>query len=175
MGCVKTHTVKIVIPHRNDRRRKPTKDRQVKILESQKGKCFYCGSVFGEFFVCGVRTFVSVLQWDHLLPYSYVRNNHHRNFVAACNFCNAIKSNKVFDSIEEAREYVQKKRSDKGMPVSKVRVNVSQKKAMAKVLFKKMPLPKVLGKPRNYEKGLARSAYYRVRLLNLPPFLKKRS
>lgn len=54
------------------------------------------------------------LQWDHVDPWVYSLNNKDQNFVAACQICNGIKSSMIFNSVEEARVYIQGARKTKG-------------------------------------------------------------
>ena len=54
------------------------------------------------------------LNWDHFVPYSYSYNNKKVNFVAACHVCNGIKSNKMFDTVKEIKDYVSYQRKKKG-------------------------------------------------------------
>lgn len=44
--------------------------------------------------------------WDHLIPVSHGGRNQDSNLYPACSRCNALLSDKVFDSIELKREYV---------------------------------------------------------------------
>jgi len=53
--------------------------------------------------------------WDHYIPYAYSQNNYPYNFVAACALCNGIKSSHLFDTLEEAIEYVKRRRAKKGV------------------------------------------------------------
>lgn len=89
-----------------DDRKKPKKGAQSRILNRQKNRCVYCDRRFGE----QVRYYgeykVVQLHWDHFIPYSYTQSCRDENFVAACNFCNLWKSNKIFKTIDDARDYV---------------------------------------------------------------------
>ena len=44
---------------------------------------------------------------DHILPHSYGGTNDDGSLVASCSFCNKAATDKVFDSFEEKREYLQ--------------------------------------------------------------------
>ena len=47
--------------------------------------------------------------WDHLVPYVYLQSNPLDNWVAACQACNGIKTDKVFETFEEVREHVNRR------------------------------------------------------------------
>lgn len=102
-------------------------------LEDQDYRCFYCfrrfGStvfrdrtkghrlatrVFGESVGFEPNRIRLQLNWDHLIPWDYSRNNQNRNFVAACHVCNGIKRDLIFDTEAEARLYVAQRWTEKG-------------------------------------------------------------
>lgn len=140
----------MTIAHRNERFRKPVASRaQVEILKGQNGTCFYCGTTFGEIFPYRNHYVCARLEWDHLLAFAFCRNNCDKNMVAACEQCNRIKSDRVFDSIEEAIRYVRQRRKDKGLPLFKLRARVSAKKGLAKVSQQQMPDGLLLENPRD--------------------------
>lgn len=87
-----------VIAHRT-----PNKSIKYNQLEKQDYKCIYCGETLT----------YALAQCDHFVPFSVSRNNKRENIVVTCKACNYIKTNKIFESIEEAREYVLKKREEK--------------------------------------------------------------
>ena len=70
-----------------------------RILAQQENRCAYCDEN-----ITGRACF------DHVVCWSYCGNNDESNLVAACNICNGIKSNLVFNTLEEARNYVIGKR-----------------------------------------------------------------
>ena len=90
------------------KRKRPSKYVQEKILEIQDGMCFYCDSLFGEPFLHPKTEKVRFLRvcYDHYVPYSYSQNNNTDNFVATCQVCNGIKTNKIFESKEDARVFI---------------------------------------------------------------------
>lgn len=45
---------------------------------------------------------------DHFIPKSKGGTNHSSNRLVACKPCNSIKSNILFETVEEAREYIRK-------------------------------------------------------------------
>jgi 5-methylcytosine-specific restriction endonuclease McrA len=84
------------------KRKKPSQAKQEAQLAAQDYACLYCGLEFGT--LLGDR--VLSICWDHCVPYSYSQDNSDSNFVAACQICNGIKSNKMFATLEEARQFV---------------------------------------------------------------------
>lgn len=46
---------------------------------------------------------------DHALPYSYSHSNAKTNLVTSCSLCNLWKSNRVFDSDDQCRTYLERK------------------------------------------------------------------
>lgn len=95
-------------------RHKPPVFKQKEILEKQQNRCLYCNREFGTPYLRNHRILKTKLNWDHLIPFSYSRNNKN-NFVAACHICNGIKSNKMFDTTEEVFHYVEHNRKKKGI------------------------------------------------------------
>lgn len=88
-------------------------------LDRQENKCFYCFYTLGGYVqqrytngrICWKRLKVN---WDHQVPYVLTQDNTAQNFVAACHVCNGIKAAFLFQTVEEARLYVQEKRKEKG-------------------------------------------------------------
>ena len=86
------------------------------MLEVQENKCFYCAVPFNEPFLhpkINKLRYTNVC-YDHFIPYSYSQDNRQINFVGACQICNGIKRNLVFDSREDAITYVKYRRKKKG-------------------------------------------------------------
>lgn len=97
------------------RRRKPPKKFQDEQLQRQNGRCFYCDEAFGNLYErAGAIKQVSIA-WDHFVPFAYCGTNPELNFVAACSVCNGIKSSKVFNTVQEAKDYVEYRRKKKGI------------------------------------------------------------
>lgn len=96
------------------KRRRPAKSDQDLQMLKQEGKCFYCHLSLGSYVLRNGNPVRLRLNWDHQVPYSYSQNNQGSNFVASCHVCNGIKSAFVFKTEEEARIYVQEKRTEKG-------------------------------------------------------------
>lgn len=97
------------------RRRRPSVGEQAVILDAQSHRCLYCDRSFGGYYWRNGRALKVQLAWDHFLPYSMTANNYGHNFVAACRLCNGIKSDKVFQTVEEVRIYVQARAEAKGV------------------------------------------------------------
>lgn len=55
-----------------------------------------CGYCFEEWATC----------YDHIIPITYGGSNDIRNLMPACHLCNALASGKVFDTIEQKREFI---------------------------------------------------------------------
>ncbi len=77
------------------------------IIEFQDNKCFYCRKKFGTVYAKkGTNDFkVTTVAFDHISPHIYSRSNTH-NIVAACNLCNGVKSDRMFESLEEAMKII---------------------------------------------------------------------
>lgn len=97
-------------------KRKPlgSTDKQV-ILENQNNKCIYCGEEFGNVVMVNGKTYPAYPVWDHVIPFSMSFNNHANNYVASCQICNAIKTDKFFDSLEDASQFIMEERNKKGI------------------------------------------------------------
>lgn len=112
---IRVVSYKVVVQPRN-RRALPLKKDRKRIVASQGGRCIYCQERFGSLIWSEKRKKPSsvVLQWDHFTPFSYSMNNQKGNFVAACGICNRIKSNNMFESIDEATKFILEVRKNKG-------------------------------------------------------------
>lgn len=98
-----------------EQKRKRPKPKEIKEqLEHQGFVCFYCGKQFNTIVYRKKKVIILRMACDHMVPYSYSQNNHVSNFVIACHICNGMKSNKCFDTIEDAREYLNKRWEEKG-------------------------------------------------------------
>jgi 5-methylcytosine-specific restriction endonuclease McrA len=90
-------------------RRRPPPSVQREILLEQEYRCFYCFQQFGTRVLIKNKLRTLVVHWDHLVPYAYARNSSIENFVAACSICNGWKSSLVFQTVDEARLYIDRK------------------------------------------------------------------
>lgn len=95
-------------------RKQPNPKAKREILKRQNHSCFYCGIGFEHWYWKKDRMIKLRLCWDHFAPWAYSQDNGGENFVAACNICNGIKSDIIFNNEEEARTYVTRRRKEKG-------------------------------------------------------------
>jgi len=95
-------------------RRPPPPAEQKEILEKQGNLCFYCNKFFGTLVFRKNKPLRLKINYDHMIPYSYLQANKNTNFVASCHVCNGIKSDKIFATIEEARGFIEFRRIEKG-------------------------------------------------------------
>jgi hypothetical protein len=79
------------------------------IFERQGFRCLYCGQEFNSLVYYKKRAHRLRCCWDHKEAYVYSFNNRPENYAAACQFCNAWKSAKFFQSDEEVSAYVKEK------------------------------------------------------------------
>lgn len=83
-----------------------------RILIKQDFMCIYCDGGLDDY----VRDKASgeyiapKVHFDHFVPWSYSGDNDESNMVASCSRCNLHKNNKMFNTIDGAREYIMKKR-----------------------------------------------------------------
>lgn len=126
------------------KRKTPIKREQKRILDLQQNKCFYCGMTFGEWYICREAVPV-VCVWDHFIPHSYGFNNSSDNFVASCVQCNAIKSNKIFPSVNDLVDYVRQQRKIRRLPVRTVWGDKTTRQSLAEVLFAEVSDRLILG------------------------------
>lgn len=100
------------------KRQRPPRADQIEILAQQDDACFYCGRNFGEWAERigngKYRLEQLFATWDHWEPYCHSADNRTENFVAACQVCNAYKSNLIFDNHEDARQVLLRKWSKNG-------------------------------------------------------------
>ena len=96
-------------------RKCPPQKIAVDILKKQENRCKYCDIKFGEIYFRDTKRHISKIAWDHFVPFAYLQENPYDNWVASCGVCNSIKSSKMFETIEEVRNYVQYSRKKKGI------------------------------------------------------------
>jgi 5-methylcytosine-specific restriction endonuclease McrA len=77
------------------------------VLERDHYRCQYCG-------LDGMSNFENslVMSVDFILPRARKGKKDSSNLISACRACNVIKGHKVFKSFEEAKAYVQQRRSE---------------------------------------------------------------
>jgi hypothetical protein len=83
------------------------------ILTQQNHKCLYCGIKFGEIYFRNSKTNIAKVAWDHFVPFSYLQENPYYNWIASCSICNLIKSSKIFETVQQVRDYVKYERRKK--------------------------------------------------------------
>lgn len=69
-----------------------SESRRLAILERDGGICFYCE--------------YEADQVDHIIPYAHGGTDDDNNLVACCQICNLIASDKVFDTLEQKRDFI---------------------------------------------------------------------
>jgi hypothetical protein len=88
------------------KRRQPSPAYRQAQLERQAQRCYWCRREFGEYLVrrgshCQLR-----VCWDHFIPFSFTGSCDDIEFVAACQVCNGIKTDHMFDTEDECRAYI---------------------------------------------------------------------
>lgn len=129
-----------------DRRHGPGVATRKAILRAQGDKCFYCTRSFGSLIMMRGALRKLKCHWDHLDPFVRSMNNRSDNWVAACNFCNLWKADKIFRSIEEIQIYVSEKWKEKttvspGLP--RVRKRIRNYEKDPGVRSAPVPIPKL--------------------------------
>jgi 5-methylcytosine-specific restriction endonuclease McrA len=71
--------------------------RILRILDRDYWHCAYCGG--------------RATEVDHVIPFTYCRDDSDTNLVAACKLCNSLASDRVFDTIEDKRKFVLARRA----------------------------------------------------------------
>jgi 5-methylcytosine-specific restriction endonuclease McrA len=95
-------------------RRELNKPEQSAILQAQHYRCFYCDQDFGSTHLRHDKPIKLTIHWDHQLPYAYSGDSRPTNYVAACQVCNHIKSDRIFVSEEDARTTLALRRKQLG-------------------------------------------------------------
>lgn len=76
-------------------------------LESQNHNCIYCGRQFGSVVFDRANEAITLqLRWEHFEPFALRQNNCSGNLFAACHVCNDFKSDLLFDSLADARQFL---------------------------------------------------------------------
>jgi len=77
------------------------------VLQRDHYRCQYCG-------LDGLSSFENslVMTVDFVMPRARKGKKDQSNLVAACRPCNVIKGSRLFKSLDEAKEYVLKRRSE---------------------------------------------------------------
>lgn len=77
--------------------RKLTRSKRDAILERDAYTCVYCGE--------------EATVVDHIIPWDWLHNDDPINLVAACQDCNSMASDKVFDSLFDKAAYIRARRN----------------------------------------------------------------
>lgn len=97
------------------KRKRCPKEIQKRLLQEQDGKCFYCDLPYGTPYLRNEKLHLVRVAYDHFVPYSYSQANSTENWVASCRLCNSIKSSKVFETKQDAKDFIIYRRSQKGI------------------------------------------------------------
>ncbi len=79
-----------------------------RVYERDEFVCQYCGIWCYDSWVRD-KNAVTI---DHMTPVSGCGSNNEDNLVTCCSECNSIKNNRRFNTFEEAREYIIKRKKD---------------------------------------------------------------
>lgn len=89
-----------------DRRRNYTPQAIYRQVEAQGHVCAYCLLPFGTRVRHHGRSHTQLPRGDHFVPYALAGRTREVNLVAACQACNGIKSDKVFEDINHAQRMI---------------------------------------------------------------------
>ena len=104
----KAKKFKVIVPPPGIRKRPPMVIQKI-ILEIQSNKCYWCGNKFETAYWKNDKLRFLKIQWDHKIPFSYTKTNRNDNWVASCNVCNSFKSNFMFKTDKECRNFLLRK------------------------------------------------------------------
>lgn len=76
-------------------------------LRFQINQCLYCGA----------HVSIGTAHFDHFIPRSYSQDDSADNIVAACAKCNSLKSDLMFQTVEEARVYICQRRLERKLGI----------------------------------------------------------
>ena len=86
-----------------------------KLKELHGNRCMYCGLEFDRVVSDedgSEHVVYEPFVVDHFTPYSYKADSSLDNLVLSCLACNLVKSDKVFESLAEARDYILTRRNN---------------------------------------------------------------
>lgn len=95
-------------------RRSPRTAERNRVLEIQGNRCLYCELPIGTAIWRHSRSVTLQANWDHFVPFAYLAQNPESNWVLACHVCNNIKSCRMFDTVQAARDVILPAREVKG-------------------------------------------------------------
>lgn len=86
--------------------RKPYRQHCNRLVEAQGGLCLYCLLPFGSEVRWKHRRRTLRAEIDHLVPVAWKDDNRTSNLAAACQVCNSVKADGMYDTIEAARDAI---------------------------------------------------------------------
>ena len=87
---------------------------QAKIaIQDERLTCSYCDTKIGAIVRTHGKIVVLRLNFDHFIPRSRGGSDEPENIIISCHICNAFKRDKVFRSLNEARQYLTMKWTEK--------------------------------------------------------------
>ena len=128
------------------RRRKPPQAEQLRILNEQDHRCFWCERRFGQFAHRYAKVVKIQCEWDHVSPYIWSADSNTNNFVASCQWCNGWKAARIFSTIEEVKIYVATKweeATETNRKVRELQPAYGSKEILAEVLQHKVQMGSV--------------------------------
>lgn len=88
-----------------------------RILNAQHYGCYLCGVDLRQvwFYRRGSKMHKLHTEFDHFIPRSFCASNEFENIYAMCNLCNKYKSSKMFNTRQDAIDYVVERRKSRGV------------------------------------------------------------
>jgi len=101
---------------------KPPAALQASLLTEFENRCAYCRLPFGLlvwrrgvgnvkdggiYYATRYGALTLQVEWDHFVPFAYSASNRSDWFVPACQLCNRIKNDRIFRTLEGAREAIE--------------------------------------------------------------------
>jgi 5-methylcytosine-specific restriction endonuclease McrA len=78
------------------------------ILTSQGNRCLYCNINFNVPVYRNGKQVRRSISFDHFVPIAYAFNNNRPNVVAACSICNSMKSDLLFETLDDCIRFLTK-------------------------------------------------------------------
>ena len=117
-------------------------------MESSREVCIWCGRQIGD--VVSHKKHGDVIlrkHLDHFLPRAFFRYDAKGNLFTACHLCNLWKSDIVFGSLQEGREYLKIKwRENTNEQMQDVQQGLSTEEELATILQQEMPVRSLASK-----------------------------
>jgi len=85
------------------------------LIRDQKDTCLYCENGFNSFYMKNNKIMKVKRNYDHVVPFSYLQESPDKNWILSCNVCNSIKSNKMFKTIQDTKDYIRYEREKRGI------------------------------------------------------------